>query len=114
MRLPITNVPGSRPLRFRWTTTIDMMGGVRSLLQEGSLPSGVDVAVMQLITLCADLDALNGKLNEEVAELRKLNEGLAERISAQSDLLSKKSEKPVPTIQPTGTVPITPLRKGRT
>jgi hypothetical protein len=128
VNLPIELVPGSRPPRFRWTATISMVGQVHTLRQEGSLPSGVDVAVASLIGLCGDLDAVNGqlrierdKLVEELAESRRLceglarqvaesksvNEGLVDRVAAQSELLAKKGERG-PTTQPV----IQPLRKG--
>lgn len=100
MKLPIEHISLSRPPRFKWTTTIQMLGGIHSSSQEGCLPSGVDVAVVDLIDLCKALDQANldqfdqiAKLKQELVDLQKLNEGLAERIAAQSELLSKRAER---------------------
>lgn len=51
-RLPIEMIPDSRPPRFRWRTKVDM-SGPRTMEMEGTLPAGVDVAVVELLSLVA-------------------------------------------------------------
>lgn len=86
IKLPIDVVPGSHPIKFRWTQLIDHLGGDRVRSEcVGALPSGVEKAVADLIALAKNLDVEN-------THLKKLNEGLTERAAAQSEVLSRKAE----------------------
>ncbi len=87
-RLPIDVVPGTAPPLFYWRKQVSVLDGVKTIgFGPTMLPSGVGDAVLDLVNAMK-------RLMEKYAELQKLNEGLAERVAAQSELLSKKAEKP--------------------
>ncbi len=83
--LPIDVVPGTDPPRFRWTQRVSTPLGPRELPCEGCLPPGAEQAVAALV-------AMVNRQQREVEHLRLVNEGLAERVAAQSELLSKRAE----------------------
>lgn len=87
MKLPI-DVVGNRPLKFKWKHTVSTLNGTVTQECEGSLPLTIDIAVAEVI-------ALAKQQQQEIIGLRKQIEGYAERIAAQSELLSKKAE-PIP------------------
>lgn len=53
------------------------------------LKSTASIASMHTKALCDGIK----KMSDEIARLKKLTEGLVERIAGQSELLSKKAEK---------------------
>jgi hypothetical protein len=60
---------------------------------ENIIRGGVHVdAAHRLSRYCRELLAALAARGDEVAELRRLNLGLAERVAAQSELLSKRAE----------------------
>lgn len=87
--LPIDLIdPNRRPPRFRWQQTVSTLTGDRTITQEGTLPLNVEMAVAQLVILAH-------QQAKEIEELKKMVNVMAERVAAQSDLLSKKAEQPV-------------------
>ena len=87
MELPIDVIPGPGPLRFRWEWTVDTVVGPRTQVCEGSLASPIEPAVVALI----------GIARAQAVEVERLKEQLiaaADRIAAQSELLSKRAETP--------------------
>ena len=83
--LPIDIIPNTSPPRFRWRYSISTLDGMRTIECDGILSSTLEVALVELITLVKQQD-------QEICGLQKLNEGLAARITAQSELLGKKAE----------------------
>lgn len=86
------------PWRFQW-----QMSRRHNLLSPGPLVGKVyeqkDAALMSAArntTLPADVLALA----RECEQLRSLNEGLAERVAKQSELLSRRVEKPLTLLDP--------------
>lgn len=65
MKLPIELIPGSNPPKFRWWQTVTSPVGSRRIMCEGSLPSGVEGAVIHLINIVnaqqQELEGLRGK-----------------------------------------------------
>lgn len=86
MNLPIDVVKHSRPMRFRWTQTIDTLLGRKTVNCEGSLQQSVEQAI-------ADLISLAKQQAKEIAQLKDINQGFADRIAKQSDQLSKNAER---------------------
>lgn len=97
MNLPIDVIPNSNPPRFRWTQLMDTAVGRRLVDLEGTLPPNVEGAVVALIRM-ARTQA------EEIEQLRGQVKGHCERIAAQSELLSKRTEVPKEqiTVAPSG------------
>lgn len=85
--LPINTVPNTRPPRFKWRQMLTTPDGPRAVEGEGTLPPSIEGAVKELISMAKQLIAEN-------ADLRVVVESLAARVSAQSELLSKRAEKP--------------------
>ena len=82
--LPIDVVPNTDPVVFRWKRMVDSLAGEQMVTMEGALPSMVEGAVVDLI-------ALAKRQEQELVGLRKQIEGHADRIAAQSELLTKKA-----------------------
>ena len=86
MKLPIDTVPNTSPTRFRWRQTVESPVGRRTVECEGGLPTSVEEAVKQLIGIAKQQDG-------DIARLLIINQGFADRIAAQSEILSKNAEK---------------------
>lgn len=85
MKLPIDIVPNSNPPLFKWQQTFDPTGVRRVVDCDGTLPVSVETAVKELILLAK-------QQQQEIIGLRKQIELHADRIAAQSQLLSKSAE----------------------
>ena len=84
-KLPIDLVPDTNPPRFRWRQMVDTPAGYRVIEQEGMLPPSIDRSVEELVKMAKQLLADNVLLRGQI-------EGMAERVVAQSELLSRKAE----------------------
>ena len=82
--LPIDVVSDS-PLRFKWRQDLCTVVGQYKISHEGALPSSVEEAVAELVRMAKAQSV-------EIEDLRRINQDVAMRVAAQSDLLSKKSE----------------------
>lgn len=89
MKLPIDVIANTNPPRFVWRQLTPTMDGLRVVECDGTLPPSVEGAVVALV-------ALVKQQAQEIAGLQKQIEGHAERIAAQSELLSKKAEAAQP------------------
>ena len=98
-KLPIDLVPDTNPPRFRWRQMVDTLAGYRVIEQEGMLPPSIDRSVEELVKMAKQLLADNILLRGQLS-------GMAERVAAQSELLSRKAEL-------SATVPSAAVKKGR-
>ena len=89
MNLPIDVIHGSNPPRFKWRQTIDTPAGSRTIDHDGCLPPTVENAVVLLLDLTKQVMRENAMLQGTV-------KAMSERVAAQSDILSRKAEKPEP------------------
>ena len=95
MNLPI-DIIQEKPRRFRWKQTTDAYGGKRVVDYEGTLPPSVDEKVAELIALAKQQAA-------DIETLKRINQEFADRIAAQSELLTKHAEAtPQPMPAPKG------------
>lgn len=85
MELPIDVIPNTVPPKFRWKSVVDTPNGKQVVSQEGVLPAAVERSVERLIGIVKQVLMDNATLQGQV-------KGLADRVAAQSDLLSKKAE----------------------
>lgn len=96
--LPIEIVPRTNPPMFRWRQTIKGMDGItRTFHHEGRTIPSLEDSLEELVKMFK-------KQQDEIESLKRDNEALKlqlmnamDRIGAQSELLSKKAEKPSPT-----------------
>ena len=124
MNLPIDVIPGTSPPRFKWSQVVETPNGRQVIEHEGVILPSVEVAIAQLIGTAKKLqefkDWIHNYLDNkhvptvppdaageclvsdrlewvfmELEKYKKLNEGMAERIAAQSETLSKKVESSV-------------------
>ncbi len=88
MKLPIDIIPSntntSTP-KFKWNRYISTPTGAHTIVCEGAIPTQIESAVLALINMTKQLMIEN-------AELRNINSGFADRIVAQSEVISKKAE----------------------
>ena len=87
MNLPIDVVPNTNPPVFRWRQSVSTINGngIAVVDHEGLLPPSVETSVVLLLDITK-------QLMKENALLQGSNTALAERVAAQSELLSKKAE----------------------
>lgn len=101
--LPIDVIPNSSPLRFRWRQTVHTVVGSHDVTLEGEMPASCEDAVASIIALAKqqarqlaerqhDID----NLKRVVLDVQRINQGFADRIAAQSELLSKRAEAAPP------------------
>ena len=87
MNLPIDVVPGTSPPRFRWRQEDSTPVGDKVVEHEGSLPPAIEAAVARLVEVARQLLADKAGLQKTVNEL-------ADRVAAQSDILTRRAELP--------------------
>lgn len=87
--LPIKVVRGTIPPKFRWWQLVNTPTGVTKVMHESTVLPSMEGALLSLIQLCEHQEA-------EIKALRHQVSGMVDRIAAQSELLSKQAEKPVP------------------
>lgn len=85
--LPIDVVPGTRPPRFRWRVAVGTAGGhgQRAVECEGSLPAGVERAVLALIGVAKAGEARCEELVKENATLKAQNLAMFEQLEARAE-----------------------------
>lgn len=66
--LPIEALPGNRPRTFRWYKRVHTISGQFVVPCTGTLPPGVEDAVMDLIDIVHQQDAQIAELKSRVAE----------------------------------------------
>lgn len=92
MTLPIELIPNSNPPKFRWQQIVDTPAGLRTVSHIGVVPLSIENSLIRLVKLTM-------QQAQEIIGLRRQVEGMADRIAAQSELLSKQAEaKPDPPV----------------
>jgi hypothetical protein len=86
LRLPIDVIPNTEPPQFKWEQRVQTPVGQSTVKCNGGLPPGVECAVRDLITIAK-------RQHAEIVELKKQLLGFADRITAQSEILSAHAEK---------------------
>jgi hypothetical protein len=83
MKLPIDLIPNTNPPTFRWKTVVGTMDNHGHAIQdcEGQLPSTVETAVVELITIAKTLRTKFDGLMEVVAKQQKTIEELEQQIA---------------------------------
>lgn len=85
MNFPIEYIAGSSPPKFRWRQVLGTAVGARTVTHEGMLPTSVESAVKTLLDIARQLYLENAELRLRVA-------GLAERVGAQSEIITKHAD----------------------
>lgn len=93
MNLPIELVPNTSPPLFRWTQIAQSIIGPRTVECQGSLPPGVEDAVIKLISIAKTYREEIDSLKMEIKELKCNLKASMDRIGAQSDIITKMTEK---------------------
>ena len=83
--LSIDIVPNTNPPRFLWQQKVSTPIGDCVVKHEGMLLPTIEGAIAELI-------AIVKRQAREIKELKRINEGLTDRVAAQSELLTKRAE----------------------